>query len=1035
MQGKEDSARNGSTEPNLAADVKRIGIQSAILAAVAIAASVLLGVFVFTHLSVGRSVLIALALYLLLAWPWFLLLGRHSALVRNLRTQQTASQDELRMLRTLVDSVPDGIWIKDTQSRYLLANRALRGYMTGSPGSEILGHDDFSFLPEAQARNLRNDELEVMRTGVPLVSQTQRIRNDEEGNDAWALTTKVPYRDEDGSIVGVIGIGHDISERKRAEKELADSQEILTAALTAMTDSVVIADTSGEIIDFNEAFATLHGFRDREDCPRNLSGLHKVRELLTADGKEVPLDARPTFRALRGETATNVEYQFRRKDTGETLSASYSFSPLHGMDGSITGSVVVARDVTRRKHAEKELADYQEKLAAALAAMTDAVFITDTSCNFINFNEAFATFHRFRNKADCPRSLSEWNKVGEVLTVDGKVAPLEARPAFRALRGETATNVEYQLRRKDTGETWIASYNFSPLRGRDGSITGSVVVARDITAQKQIEAEMVKARIQAEAASQAKSDFLANMSHEIRTPLNGVIGMTELALDTELTPEQRECLDTIKISADSLLNVINDILDFSKIEAGKVELESIDFDVRECIETTLRTLVLRAEEKGLELLCDIAPELPTIIRGDSTRVRQILFNLVGNAIKFTSEGQVAVAVEAEQEENGGRILHFIVSDTGVGIPKEKQGLIFDAFTQADTSTTREFGGTGLGLTITARLVEMMGGKIWVKSEPGKGSEFHFTARFGVGNGAASLAQAALPDGLLRDARVLVVDDNQTNRRILERLLTRWGMRPVCVESGQRALDELSAALASGDSYRLILTDMHMPNMDGLTMVEQIRGTPGLDTATIMMLSSAGGRGDLARCQQLRLSASLTKPVRQNELRDAITRALDRRRLASGPSRVPSPAVERRAVAHGTVLDVLLAEDNEINQRLATRLLQKRGHRVTVVGNGREAVDQLERFSYDLVLMDVQMPLLDGIAATELIRQREKGTGVHHRIVALTAYAVKGDQDRCLAAGMDGYLAKPIRIEELDALLQTCVAKRAEAHASFARPQT
>ena len=1158
MPDQEDSERNVRVEPNLAANAKRIGIEAAVLAAAAIAASLLLAGFVFARLSAGISTLIVLALYLVVAWLGYLLVRRYMAAVRSWRTQQIANEDELHMLRTVIDSLPLPIYVKDTQSRFLLANPQLRTMLAGSQdksligrddssffsgrlaakclndeqaiirsgkpelsklelledlqgkkwwslttkvpfhkkdgsiggiigtgidltvekqqeaelrmlravinslpdfifvkdrqcrfllanmhlrshaatlavasNGEMIGHDDFSFFPEEQAKEFFDEEQTIMRTGNEMVCKPQHIV-DYDGSKRWSLMTKVPYREEDGSIIGVIGIGRDITELKRAEKELADYQEKLTTALEAMTDSVVITDASGKIINFNNAFAAVHGYRNKDECPRNISEFYKVSELLTIEGKVAPLDTRPTIRALRGETATNVEFQIRRKDTGETWIGSYSFSPLRGVDGSITGSIVVHRDITEHKRAEQKLADYHKKLTAALAAMTDAVFITDTSCNFINFNEAFITFHRYKNKTECPRDLSEWNKVSEILTVDGKIVPPDARPTFRALHGETATNVEYRLRRKDTGETWIASYSFSPLRGMDGSITGSVVVARDITAEKQIQAEMVNARIQAEAASHAKSEFLANMSHEIRTPLNGVIGMTDLALDTELTPEQRECLETVKISADSLLNVINDILDFSKIEAGKVDLESIDFDVRECIETTLRTLVLRAEEKGLELLCDIAPELPPIVRGDSTRLRQILFNLVGNAIKFTSEGQVVLAVEVEREDGSDRVLHFTVSDTGIGIPKEKQALIFDAFTQADASTTREFGGTGLGLTISSRLIGMMGGKIWVESEPGRGSEFHFTVRVGLSDLLVSHMQPELPDGgLLRGACVMVVDDNQTNRRILERLLTRWGMHPVCLESGEKALEELNAARTSGNPYRLILTDMHMPNMDGFTLVERIRSTPNLAAATIMMLSSAGRRGDVARCHQLGLSASLTKPVRQNELRDAIVRALDRRGPHSGASNVPAPAVERRTVAPATILEVLLAEDNAINQRLAVRLLQKRGHRVNVVGNGQEAVDLLERSSFDLVLMDVQMPLLDGIEATALIREREKETGAHQHIVALTAYAVKGDEDRCIAAGMDGYLAKPIRPEELDALLQTCVAKRVEAHASHA----
>jgi two-component system, sensor histidine kinase and response regulator len=351
-------------------------------------------------------------------------------------------------------------------------------------------------------------------------------------------------------------------------------------------------------------------------------------------------------------------------------------------------------------------------------------------------------------------------------------------------------------------------------------------------------------------------------------------------------------------------------------------------------------------------------------------------------------------------------------------------VIFDAFAQADTSTTRQFGGTGLGLTITSRLVAMMGGQIWVKSEPGKGAEFHFTIKVGE-NRIVAARSTSVPDGIQRGVHVLVVDDNQTNRRILDRLLTRWGMKVVCVRSGEEALAELGTAHASGNPFRLILTDMHMPGMDGFSLVEQIRTMSGMAAATIMMLSSAGRRGDLARCQRLGLSASLTKPVRQNELREAIARALDRRKEQTRDGGVAVPGVERRAAVPRFTLDVLIAEDNAVNQRLAQRLLEKRGHRVTVVNNGREAVDLLQRSDFDLVLMDVQMPLLDGIAATTLIRQREKETGSHQPIVALTAYAVKGDQQRCLAAGMDGYLAKPIRPEELDALLQIYISGRTE----------
>jgi signal transduction histidine kinase/DNA-binding response OmpR family regulator len=546
---------------------------------------------------------------------------------------------------------------------------------------------------------------------------------------------------------------------------------------------------------------------------------------------------------------------------------------------------------------------------------------------------------------------------------------------------------------------------------------------RESLERSRVEEELRASKYAAEASSRAKSEFLANMSHEIRTPLNGVIGMTDLALETELSVEQKEYLDTVKLSADSLLGVINDILDFSKIEAGRIELDKADFDLRDCLETTLKTLALRADEKGLELLCEIAPEVPEVVEGDSSRLRQIVVNVVGNAIKFTHEGEVALKVDVEATDGEDRLLHFTVSDTGIGIPAEKQKLIFDPFSQADASTTRKYGGTGLGLTISTRLVNVMGGRIWVESEVGTGTQFHFTARFKSSEKKAEIGTTAPPE-ILRNVEVLVVDDNRTNRRILEGMLKRWEMQPVSVESGAQALAELARARESGASYRLVLTDMHMPDMDGFTLIEKIRQNPKLSTATIMMLTSAGHRGDGERCKTWGVAAYLLKPVRQSELREAIARVLGAREQAGAIPLITSYSLQdSRDPAH--VLSVLLAEDNLVNQRLATRLLEKRGHRVTLAANGREALAAIEKQAYDLVLMDVQMPEMDGLEATIMLRQGEKGSERHQPVIALTAHAMKGDQERCLAAGMDGYLTKPIRPQEIDEILNKYVAIRKE----------
>jgi PAS domain S-box-containing protein len=792
----------------------------------------------------------------------------------------------------------------------------------------------------------------------------------------------------------LVGLGVNLTERKRAEEKLRDSESRYRVLFDGAADASLLMNDKG-FMDCNSAALKMFGYASVADLtalhPADLSPPNQPDGTPSQAGSE----QRIATAFLNGKN--RFEWLHRRKN-GEDFPAEVCLTALtlHGRP-ALLGTV---RDITERKQAESSLRTSEEQFRQLADNIHEVFFVaTADPIKMVYFSPAYDEIWG-RPRQEVYDRPAAW-----VESVHPEDREGVGRFFVRCMQGIKSEH-SYRIVRPDGSVRWIYARCF-PVHDPQGKLVRVVGIAEDMTERKRTEVALTQAKEAAEAANRAKSEFLANMSHEIRTPMNGIIGMTELALDTDLNPEQLEYLNMVKGSADALLIILNDILDFSKMEAGKMELDHLSFNLRKSLGDVVKTLAVKAQQKGLELIFDVSPEVPDTVMGDPARLRQVVVNLVGNSIKFTEKGEIEVSAQVEAPNIEGTILRFSIRDTGIGIPVGKQHQIFGAFTQADSSTTRKYGGSGLGLTISAQLVGLMGGRMWVESEVGKGSTFYFTVQ--VGQGETELPSEALGVRQLAGVPVLVVDDNATNRRILAESLIHLKMVPTAVESAAAAMKALQQAQESGAQLPLVLTDANMPEVDGYGLVEAIRQNPSFSNVRIVILTSGGKRGDASRSETLGIAAYLSKPFDRLELREVLLHVL----VANAGKDENRTLVTRHTLREQRQpLSFLVAEDNAVNQTLITRLLEKRGHTVVLAQNGREVLEALEKEHFDIILMDIQMPEVDGFEATQLIREKEKASGAHLAIIALTAHAMKGDEERCLACGMDGYVSKPIKMEEL-----------------------
>ncbi len=947
--------------------------------------------------------------------------------------------------RTLFDSTTDAIFIMD--GPIFIDCNIQAEKLFEHPRKDIIGRSPMDFSPERQPNGRLSSDMVIELVGAVLQGEPQLFewklcRSDGSIFDAEVGLNKI----ELGNIVYLQVVARDISKRKQAEEQI----NMLAAAIKNSADSIAITDKDFNIIFVNDALMKSYGYTKEGIIGQHISKIHSENN--------PPEVANEMFSSLMKKETWQGEV-LNKKSDGINFSVLLSLAPIVNEKGEVISTVGISRDITERKKAEKKILTQSKALESA----ANAIVITDIDGTILWINPAFTKLTGYTSEEAIgknPRVLkSEKHDDGFY------------KEMWRTILAGNVWQGEITNRKKN-GDLYYEHLTITPIVDANGKVFQFVAVKQDITERKQaeqklrqllkdiqdsnaqleeeimerkkIEAELVKSKDAAETANKTKSEFLANMSHEIRTPMNGIIGMIELALDTDLNKEQQNYISTAKSSAELLLILLNDILDFSKIEADKLTLNKETFSLRDKIGDSLQVLSQRAAEKKLELLYQVTKNVPDAIIGDPHRLRQVMINLVGNAIKFTQQGEVVVRVECGMDLNETESgqdddspvhqisdspdrkckLHFTVSDTGVGIAPEKQHLIFDVFTQADGTISRKYGGTGLGLAISSRLVTLMGGKIWVESEPGKGSKFHFTMEFGK---QEVVEEEQMLESNLQNLPVLIVDDNETTRELFSEILTNWKMKPSAVESAQKALAELQRAFALNAPYAITMTDLDMPGMDGFELIERIKNNPELKEMGIIIISHSQKASDIERGKKLGVEWFHSKPFRHSQLLETIQNIL--RKQSSTPKIHTGEWLETVEVkpAPEILTDeyhyrILLAEDNPVNQEVVVGLLSKRGHTVIVANEGNEAVELSERHHFDFIIMDVQMPVMDGHQATAAIREREKTKGGHIPIIGLTAHAMTGDRERCIEAGMDEYVSKPLRKEELFKAIEKIVPK-------------